>query len=316
MAYHINFKGEVGKCAADIACPFGDFETQHYTTAEQARRAYELSMEGKSVKQALSKKAYFEQRSEEEKRGYEEWSLKTEAEAEERREQEKAEKKKTEEREKWLKKMRPPKTVLPTLGEPGYHTRVGDELVWVPDAYSPEILEAHEAAVRERSAEDFYHNHMKFPPRWVMRVADLTPPERNLYLRLRIFEKKAKEFEKSGIAYPYTRAVEMAAAEAYGDGEDEETREWLSRWVEREPGKDPQRVFRWVLTGQDLIEGMEYEDRPSWPAEEQRVGQRSMAEVDAKELLSGVFLEGRVPMVDHDPRKVLREREERGLLQS
>lgn len=39
--YHINGKGEAGLCRATKACPFGDFETEHYGTAADARFAFE-----------------------------------------------------------------------------------------------------------------------------------------------------------------------------------------------------------------------------------------------------------------------------------
>lgn len=44
MKYHINRKGDVGKCTAVVACPFGDFDKDHYDTPEAARAAYEAKM--------------------------------------------------------------------------------------------------------------------------------------------------------------------------------------------------------------------------------------------------------------------------------
>ena len=44
--YHINPNGEAGKCTARAgACPFGD-DSQHFSTADDARKAYELVMKG------------------------------------------------------------------------------------------------------------------------------------------------------------------------------------------------------------------------------------------------------------------------------
>jgi hypothetical protein len=51
--YHINSKGEAGKCTAKKGgCPFGDAE-QHYTSSEAAREAYEEKNE-KAKKESLT----------------------------------------------------------------------------------------------------------------------------------------------------------------------------------------------------------------------------------------------------------------------
>lgn len=47
MPFHINDSGDVKRCSAKIHCPFGDFETQHYTTVEEGRAAYEAALAGK-----------------------------------------------------------------------------------------------------------------------------------------------------------------------------------------------------------------------------------------------------------------------------
>ena len=48
--YHINDKGEAGICTATQGgCPFGG-DAQHYSSAELARSAYELSMAGPEEK--------------------------------------------------------------------------------------------------------------------------------------------------------------------------------------------------------------------------------------------------------------------------
>lgn len=39
--YHINAKGEPGLCGARKNCPFGDLESDHYSSPESARAAYE-----------------------------------------------------------------------------------------------------------------------------------------------------------------------------------------------------------------------------------------------------------------------------------
>jgi len=50
--YHINSKGEAGKCSAQAGnCPFGG-EHQHYDTAEKAQKAFELSMAGSTLPKA------------------------------------------------------------------------------------------------------------------------------------------------------------------------------------------------------------------------------------------------------------------------
>lgn len=41
--YHINKRGEALPCSAKIKCRFGDIESQHYDTADEARDAYEAS---------------------------------------------------------------------------------------------------------------------------------------------------------------------------------------------------------------------------------------------------------------------------------
>lgn len=43
MAYHINDKGETGRCSAKRSCPFGLPIEKHFATPEQARTAYEAS---------------------------------------------------------------------------------------------------------------------------------------------------------------------------------------------------------------------------------------------------------------------------------
>ena len=43
--YHINAKGEPGLCRAEKNCPFGDSD-HHFSTAEDARKAYEITMAG------------------------------------------------------------------------------------------------------------------------------------------------------------------------------------------------------------------------------------------------------------------------------
>lgn len=55
MTFHINNQGEPGLCRAQISCPFGDFETQHYLSKDEARAAYEGAMSGKSINRVLSK---------------------------------------------------------------------------------------------------------------------------------------------------------------------------------------------------------------------------------------------------------------------
>ena len=39
--YHLNFKGEASICRAKKNCPFGDLDTEHYSSPEEARKAYE-----------------------------------------------------------------------------------------------------------------------------------------------------------------------------------------------------------------------------------------------------------------------------------
>jgi hypothetical protein len=42
--YHINSKGEPGICRAKNSCPFGDMETEHYSSVDEARGVYEQEM--------------------------------------------------------------------------------------------------------------------------------------------------------------------------------------------------------------------------------------------------------------------------------
>src|SRR5579875_3211223 len=42
--YHINEQGNPGLCKATVRCPFGD-ASEHYSTPEQAREAYEIQVE-------------------------------------------------------------------------------------------------------------------------------------------------------------------------------------------------------------------------------------------------------------------------------
>lgn len=39
--YHLNKKGEPGVCQAMVACPFGDLDSDHFPSVEEARAAYE-----------------------------------------------------------------------------------------------------------------------------------------------------------------------------------------------------------------------------------------------------------------------------------
>lgn len=44
--YHVNPQtGRPGVCSAKKACPFGDWESDHYSTAEEARQAYEVTQQ-------------------------------------------------------------------------------------------------------------------------------------------------------------------------------------------------------------------------------------------------------------------------------
>jgi hypothetical protein len=42
--YHINAQGNPGVCHAKKACPFGDMDSDHYSSKEDARSAYEVKM--------------------------------------------------------------------------------------------------------------------------------------------------------------------------------------------------------------------------------------------------------------------------------
>ena len=59
--YHINGKGEAGLCRARKSCPFGDLTEDHYSSAEEARQAFEDSMrafEGTVAPASLSPEAF------------------------------------------------------------------------------------------------------------------------------------------------------------------------------------------------------------------------------------------------------------------
>lgn len=124
MAFHINFEGKVGKCTATQACPFGSFETDHYTTAEQAQVAYELSMEGKSVAKAHRKETFFRKRAEVRSEEQERQDAEYEAARKAAAEAAEAERDAVEKFEKYLRKMKAPKTKIPALPEPGYFKTV------------------------------------------------------------------------------------------------------------------------------------------------------------------------------------------------
>ncbi len=53
--YHVNAKGEAGQCRASKACPFGDAD-HHFSTAQDARKAYELVMKADGSWESVSKK--------------------------------------------------------------------------------------------------------------------------------------------------------------------------------------------------------------------------------------------------------------------
>lgn len=59
--YHINKKGEPGICSAEVKCPLGGGEEQHYSTPEKARQAFELSMAGETIQKPVTKKSFAEQ---------------------------------------------------------------------------------------------------------------------------------------------------------------------------------------------------------------------------------------------------------------
>lgn len=44
MRYHINTRGEIGVCRAAVQCPFGDLESDHFDSAEVARKVFEERM--------------------------------------------------------------------------------------------------------------------------------------------------------------------------------------------------------------------------------------------------------------------------------
>ena len=55
--YHINLQGEAGLCKALKTCPFGS-DDKHYSSAEEARSAFEAEMSSSSVFKKLSKKGF------------------------------------------------------------------------------------------------------------------------------------------------------------------------------------------------------------------------------------------------------------------
>jgi hypothetical protein len=60
VKYHINGKGEAGKCSAQQGgCPFGD-ESEHFTSADAARKHYEKEMEGNATPAATPMLAKFD----------------------------------------------------------------------------------------------------------------------------------------------------------------------------------------------------------------------------------------------------------------
>lgn len=53
--YHINNDGEARKCAASFNCPFGDLNEDHYSSAAEARQAYEKKMASATQEAEASK---------------------------------------------------------------------------------------------------------------------------------------------------------------------------------------------------------------------------------------------------------------------
>ena len=53
--YHVNKTGEPGRCEATILCPFNMSSDQHHSTPEEARAAYEKTMEHNTFSNTLSK---------------------------------------------------------------------------------------------------------------------------------------------------------------------------------------------------------------------------------------------------------------------
>lgn len=144
MSFHINFQGQVGRCTARVACPFGDFDTQHYTTQEQAQAAYEAMNKGEEVASALSKEVYFEEKAKAN-------VAQSEAEKERakyRKSLDKAQAKLQKKRAQWLKerqdfvaKMRLPATRVPPPVEPGYFKTVYGPEVGEPSPHGGIVVE-------------------------------------------------------------------------------------------------------------------------------------------------------------------------------
>lgn len=54
--YHINESGNPGQCKAKVRCRFGDVETEHYASHEEARDAYEAKQEQEETKHVETEK--------------------------------------------------------------------------------------------------------------------------------------------------------------------------------------------------------------------------------------------------------------------
>lgn len=304
--YHINLQGEPGVCKATQVCPFGDFETQHYTTAEQARAAYEGAMEGKTISSFQKREAHFEALTDEQK----------EAERAKRA------------RRKYLESLKRPTTPLPLMPEPGHwaepgrhgNLMAGDELpdgrivtsvrhgwnrkmtvyyrteaepnkkprdrfevnedeplegkVW-RSTVAPDALAAYDAQLQEHVLEDSTLN-FSTPKRSARLVGGFAEQYHATgYLKYRrYFKSKLKDFQKAGISLPHSRAFE-AAYHAFQD-----------EWGNREAGHE---LFRGIMKQECLSS---YYDRS----------------------LEILFPEGERMFVDFWPDRVRKERQEAGLL--
>lgn len=245
MSFHVNFSGEVGPCSAKTACPFGDLETDHFTTEEQAQKAYDEAMKGKNFTSFRKKEAHFTALADEDK----------------------AEKKERKAYLRRLKKMKTPKTLPPEAPQAGHFEEItsihqlrkglvlddgkeilrvrtvkGEKLAYYRGKNSPpgaeavlsqtdldlaplrrwktsvdpELEKVYEMEKLEHKIENLMLNYTDFKRSRLLRESVAYTPSRDYYqtkdflARLKVLKETAEKFEKAQVPYPYARALKAA----------------------------------------------------------------------------------------------------------
>lgn len=58
--FHVNDEGNPGPCGANYNCPFGDMDSDHYSSPQEARNAYEVKMNNQMIETLTNRNAELE----------------------------------------------------------------------------------------------------------------------------------------------------------------------------------------------------------------------------------------------------------------